>query len=490
MRRIVAAGGTVLALGGLTLAGLTLRAGQRAPGPVDAPDRPPPAVDGERVAEALAAYLRIDTQRPAGPDSWPVRTVVVDDTTEPPTVRSRPAWIAHLEDGWTTPLGLRTARLGEGFAVFVDTPDPRPPVLWLSHVDVVPVDAEDWTVPPFEGRIDDTWVWGRGALDNKASTICQLEALRLLTEAGLTPSRDLVLLVTPDEETSGATAQAAAADLAALGNPEVVIDEGSYVLPDFLSDLTVAAVAVAEKTYVSYDLTVRVDGGHSSMPRGASSIDVLTAALQRIATWETEDGLTDVFVEAFRRLGPHRAYPESIALGNADLLGPVLLPIVQRTAAGNAVTRDTIAATIVQAGVKDNVIPTTARATLNARLLPTTDPEDFLARLTARVADERVVIEASAWPANAGISRWDTPTFEAVERSVHAILPDAVVIPSLTPGTMDARYFAAQGLTAYRFHPFVVDAEERARIHGVDERIHRDDLTRGVQFYWSLAQAL
>lgn len=224
------------------------------------------------------------------------------------------------------------------------------------------------------------------------------------------------------------------------------------------------------------------------MPTGRSAIDRITAALERLRTWETEAELPAPFVEAFQRAAGSRPFPESVALANADILGPVLLPIVQKSPGGNAVTRDTVAATIVHSGSKDNVVPAVATASVNARLLPATDPEEFLARLTDRIADPTIEIKARGWPALAQISPTDTDTFRAIEKALRYVEPTVIPVPSQTPGTMDARFFSEAGVTSYRIHPFIMSPDERRRLHAVDERISLENLHRGVRFYWALAQ--
>jgi len=443
-------------------------------------------VDAGKVAQDLSALIQLPTITPVlqGEPDW--RDAGVGEDGLP----SDPPWIAMLRSRWVAPQGWRTARVDRGLAVFIDTPDARPPVLWLSHVDVVPVsDPERWTHPAFDGVVGDGFVYGRGALDNKASVVAQLEALRLLGQAGQVPSRDLVLLITPDEEVGGECAQAAVADLAALGHPEVVIDEGSYLLPDLLEGSLIGAVAVSEKTFVNYAVTARGEDRPSSMPQPPSAVDRLAEALHRLATWDSPSALPAPLVAGLRRAAPTRPFPDNVVLGNADLLGFVVKPVVQGSAAGNAVTRDTVATTLVRAGVKDNVIPGIATANVNARLRPETEPEAFLEVLQDVLGDGVEVALDGEWT-RGGPGRWDTETFAAFERVIPAVAPGAVVIPSVTPGTMDARYFAAAGLQTYRFHPFVAPAALRASIHGTDEKIPVEELVRGVQFYALLAQAL
>lgn len=472
---------TALVLGGVSLGVLAWRS----PGawsPPSADGLAPVDVDADRAAEALAELVRLPTVTPVEPGQ--------PDWRDPPSEEQSPAWIAWIRERWIDPLGLRSERVGRGLAIFVDAPDDRAPILLLSHVDVVPVsDLDRWTHPPFDGVVADGIVYGRGTLDNKGSIVAQLEAIRLLLEGGGRPSRDVVLLITPDEEVGGETAQLAASDLARLGHPAAVLDEGSYLLPDLFPGALVAAVAVSEKTFVNYTLQARGEDRHSSMPQPPSAVDHLALALHRVGTWDTPSALPAPLVEGLRRVAPTRPFPESLVLGNADWLGPLVKPLVQRSPAGNAITRDTVATTLVRAGVKDNVIPAHAQANVNARLRPETSPEAFLEQLQARVGPDVEVSLGGTWE-RSGPGRWDTDLFEAIERVVPLVAPDAVVIPSVTPGTMDARYFAAAGLPTYRFHPFIAGEALRASIHGTDERLPVAELARGVQFYHLLLQAL
>jgi carboxypeptidase PM20D1 len=441
----------------------------------------PLAVDGDRVAEGLAGFLRFDTSIPPGQEGWAR------------DAEGQPAWLGYLRDRWLVPLELEHRLLpGGSLAIFVPSADPRPPVLFLDHVDVVPVGEGSegrWTHPPFGGVIADGFVWGRGALDNKGCLVMALEALRLMREAGREPSRRLVLLVTPDEEQSGrqGAGRVVADQLEVLGFPEVVIDEGSFLLPDFFPGLTVGAVALGEKHFLRVNVRVEGEAGHASMPSPDSPTAVMARALQRISDWIPPGELTSPLRETLHRIGGAKGGASKLLLRNAAIFGPLLLRVLGATSAGNAVVRDTVAITVVRAGRVENALPSLATATLNVRLLPGHSPEGFMTQLRARIGDERVQLEAVAWPGEDRLGSWKTPTFAAIEAalgvSVGELADPLLVTPVITPGTTDSRWFTEAGLEAYRFHPLLLDAGERARIHGIDERVSVDNLTRGTRYY-------
>ncbi len=492
-----------LALGAMVLVLRATTAGWEPPTVDVQPLRP----DVEAVAQVLGGYIRIDTQQPPGPDSWEDDVFHAGDTVvaqvleesgerveqrmaDPNMRQVWPAWVRHLERAYLERLGLDW-RMVEG-ALVVRVPGQREgaPVLMLSHVDTVPVDAADWTFPPLAGDVRDGHVWGRGALDNKASTIAQLEALSLMQAEGMVPSRSLVLAITPDEEVGGATAAWLAGHLGEIGSPDVVIDEGTFLLEDFMPGVVVAPIAVAEKTYMSYELRTTGEGGHASMPTGHSAADRMARALQRIADWQTPSALSPTMVRGLERIAPTQPGVTGLALANADVLGGIVRKAVQKTPAGNAVTRDTVAITMLEGGVKDNVLPTEVTATINVRMMPETDPTVFEAQLLEVIADPSVELVPLREPIMGGISSPDTETFHALEKAVVAVAPGTVVIPSYTPGTMDARHFGAAGLQTYRILPFLTDAELRRSMHGTDERLPLRELERAVGFYSVLFRVL
>jgi carboxypeptidase PM20D1 len=458
------------------------------------PSRQPPhhelddsPVDATRVAELLAGYVAIDTSNPPGIEAWPRRGDL-------------PAPIAYLLEHWVQPLGLEHRFLaGDNLVVFVPSSDARRPAILLSHADVVPVDPVDlerWTHPPFEGRIEDGYVWGRGTLDNKGSAVMYLEAVRLLLERGASPSRNLVILVTIDEEIGGMEgSQRIVHDhLEELGNPEIVLDEGGFVLPDFLPGYLVAAVALAEKRFLKIRLRVEGEGGHAAAPSPDSPPSVLARALQRVADWQPRPRIHPIVREALWRIGGAQGWMARTVLRHPRLFGRAVLGLLQKNPVGGATVCDTVAITMLRGGIKENIIPGEVEAVANARLLPGTDRDEWVEALRRRIADERVEITADSWPGADRATPLGTPTFEAIEAVMGAVFADSpenlIVVPMIAPGATDCRYYAEAGLECYRFHPVVLDANQRSGIHGIDERISLTDLERGTRFYLNLIQAL
>ena len=363
------------------------------------------------------------------------------------------------------------------------------PVVLMAHVDVVPVeDPSEWPHPPFAGRIAGNHVWGRGALDDKASAVGILEAIETLLKRGVTPRRTVYVALGHDEEVGGRRgARAMAERITADGvSPALVLDEGGAITRDALPGLhdPLAVVGVAGKGYLSLELTSEGPGGHSSVPPKQTSIEVLNEALSRLRTSPLPSRLSGVAGTMFDYLAPEMDLPMRTVLANRWLSAPALRWILNRRPATRAAIRTTTVPTRLQAGVKDNVIPTTARATVNFRILPSQSVEDVIGHVRSILEGLPVQIEpvqANEPPAVSGV---DTPAFRMVQRTVGQVTADSVVVaPYLVPGRTDSDYYADDSDAVYRFVPYQLTPEDQSRIHGPNERIAVDDYRTVVKFY-------
>lgn len=366
------------------------------------------------------------------------------------------------------------------------------PVLFAAHTDVVPVEPgteQDWTHPAFSGAIADGFVWGRGSIDDKLGVVGLLEAVEALAAEGYRPRRTVLLAFGHDEETGGkAGAATLAAELERRGvRPWFAFDEGGAVIEDMLPGITrpVALVGVAEKGYVTLELALEGEGGHSNMPPAHSTIGRLGEALARLEAerMPTEIvGGTGLMTDA---ITPHTPWAWRLVLANRWLFDPVIAWALGQQQASNASVRTTTAVTRFDAGVADNVVASRARAIVNFRLLPGTRTQDVIDHVTAVVDDPAITVRCAGECREATPqSQVDGEAFALIERVLGSVYPEAVVAPYLVIGGTDVRYY--QPLTeqgAFRFLPVRLTPQDRARMHGTDERIGLEDLRAAVQFY-------
>lgn len=365
------------------------------------------------------------------------------------------------------------------------------PIVLMAHVDVVPVEKEtwdQWTHPPFGGEIDDGYVWGRGALDDKASAVGILEAVEQLLQQGYQPKRTVYLAIGHDEEVGGEDgAKHLAEAIAENGQrPAMVVDEGGAItvgaIPDFEQPL--ALVGIAEKGYLSVEISAEGLGGHSSVPPDETSIGSVARAIRRLRDNPLPARLDGVTGQTFDHVAPEMGGAARVAFANLWLLRPLVEWALSRNETTDAAIRTTTAPTMLEAGVKDNVVPSTARTVVNFRILPTQSVNDVRQHVEHTLDGLPVSVAVVQQGEPTRVSKTESPWFDLFKRTVREVTSDdTVVAPYLVPGTTDSRFYSDLCDHVFRFAPFTLTTDDRERIHGIDERIALEDYRKMVAFY-------
>ncbi len=373
------------------------------------------------------------------------------------------------------------------------------PILLAAHQDVVPSDPDsedDWRHPPFRGVVDEGVVWGRGAMDDKGSLICLLEAVERLLAAGFEPRRTVLLAFGHDEETGGDEGAAVVAERLAQQGTRLawVLDEGGLIARDFVPQvrLPVAVIGVAEKGSVGIALEIEAEGGHSSVPPAHTAIGDLASAITALEAHPmpaSMDGVTTLFLDT---LAPELGLPERIVLANRWLFGPLIPLFFARVPALDAMIRTTTAVTLFEGGVKENVLPARARAVANFRIHPNDTIEAVAEHVRRTIDDERIQLQVGvrSLPRNpSSVSSVDSAGYDTIRRAIRAVFPGTLVVPYLVVGGTDARHYDRVSDDVYRFVPFVYGTESLRLAHGSNEHISVDNLVGGVSFYERLIRA-
>ena len=368
------------------------------------------------------------------------------------------------------------------------------PLLLMSHADVVPAVAKDWSHPPFSGDLADDFVWGRGAIDNKAHGIMALMTMLALKRSGAKLKRGVEMMVNCDEEAGGADGARWMTDNHwDAFDPAFGFNEGGEGTPNWLGSRGVTfRVAVSEKRVMWLRLTAHGQAGHGSMPNANNPNLILIDALARLLAEPPPFRLTPVFDEAMRTLAPrmdsstasfelaHLSWPYMIDIAAH---GPLSLYTIQ------ALMHDTIAPTMLDSGIKVNVIPSMASGSLDCRLLPDTDADAFLKHVRD-VLGPKIDIEFIQRPDPSPTSPMSGEAWDAMKQVVADDFVDAIVAPNMTSGGTDSRFLRVKGVPAYGFVPIILSEPEAVRIHGVDERLSIDNLNRGIRATYDLTTKL
>lgn len=360
------------------------------------------------------------------------------------------------------------------------------PVLFMSHLDVVEARREDWDSDPFVLREKDGYLYGRGVLDDKAAVATWTTGLISLRRAGWKPSRDIVLLLTADEEGGDENG----VDWL-LHNRRELFDVDFVLNADAagpeLHDgkVTLFTVDVAEKSPVTIDFTVTNPGGHSSLPRTDNAIYVLAHALVRVEGYRFP-----VQVSELQR-AQLTASIETAPPAVADALRAILRDPTDSAASDalvrvphlNAMLRTTCVATQLSGGHAINALPQRAMATVNCRVLPGVAPASVVAQLLSVIADTAVHAETRPpiKPA-AAASPMREDVLELLTRAVAKRWgPSVRVQPTMSRGATDGSFIRATGIPVYTLWHVPLDPGDM-RAHGRDERILAKSFDESVAF--------
>lgn len=367
-------------------------------------------------------------------------------------------------------------------------PDPEPPLILLSHTDVVPVDADAWSRDPFGGELVDGVVWGRGAVDMKDMVAMELSVMLQLHRSGLPLRREVILASLADEEAGGVYGALhwvrERPDLFAdaAGRPAVAAlnEVGGYSMT--VGGRRAYAVQVAEKGIVWTRVRSSGTPSHGSMPAPDNAAVRLADAVSRLAADPRPARVIPVVRDFFDGLGLGEV--AELAAGGDDAGARALLaarvddPVLRRSL--DAMLRDTVTPNMVRSGNKVNVVPGSGVAEIDVRTLPGTDQAAMLAHLQQVAGDEVVVDALHIMPAVE--CPVDAPLVDLMLGAIRSADPEGIPLPMMiTPGT-DAKALSLLGIPSYGFAPLRLGPEIPflSLFHGNDERIPVSGLRFGL----------
>ena len=369
------------------------------------------------------------------------------------------------------------------------------PIILMSHLDVVPVapgSEGSWTHPPFSGEIAGGYVWGRGALDDKVGVIGILEAIEKLLAQNFQPNRTIYLAFGHDEEIGGIKgAENIAKRLGELGvQAEFTLDEGMTIIEGVIPGLAtpMALIGIAEKGYVSLELTVDGEGGHSSMPPRHTVIGILSAAIEKLENNPMPHRLRGPTLKAYHYIGPELGIGARLVFANLWLFNPIAIKQISLSPGGDASIRTTTAVTMIDGGVKENVLPTRSHAVVNFRILPgdTIDKVRDYARTTINDPNVKISIYGDIQNEPSAVSDVNSHGFGLIQKSIMQTFPNTLVAPNLVVGGTDTKHYQKLSKDIYRFLPVRLKQEDLKRYHGNDERLSIENFSRIIRFYAQL----
>ena len=366
------------------------------------------------------------------------------------------------------------------------------PILLMAHLDVVPANRADWPFDPFTMIEKDGWYYGRGAEDNKAGVGTIIANFVRWKREGWVPDRDIVAVLTADEETDGASMAWLLKHHRALIDAEYALntDGGGGALDK--GKAVSNSVQASEKVFANFRIEVTNPGGHSSVPRADNAIYELSARLAVFGAFEFPRRLNEVsrayFVQsAATQAPPIAALMRAVAREPMDTAAASKLSV--ENAYWNSIMRTTCVATRLEAGHADNALAQRASALVNCRIVPDESIDAVQATIQRVVGPGAKVVKA--WDA---MTSPPSPLREDVMRVVttltNARYPGAVVVPEMSTGATDGLFTRNAGIPTYGVASLFFEQAEPSRAHGQEERVGVKAYHDAVAFWYSMVKAL
>ncbi|MGI9236261.1 MAG: M20/M25/M40 family metallo-hydrolase [Woeseiaceae bacterium] len=401
---------------------------------------------------------------------------------------------------------LKTALATEGIASELYALDPtranlvtryrgngsKPPILIMGHTDVVGVQADKWTEPPFSGIRKNGYVWGRGTLDDKDNVTAGLMVMLLLNRLNVEMDRDIIFLAESGEEGTPHVGINFMVDkhwdkIAA----EYAIAEGGG-MQDVDGHVHVVGVQTTEKMPRRVTLVARGTAGHGSRPRPDNAVAMIAEAVASAGTWKTPISLNSTTRAYFERMATINEGDTSFRYANID--NPEHQESIDAWFRANdslhySTVRSSVVPTIIDAGFRKNVIPSEARAVLDIRMLPGEDVEGFYRELADIIDNPAIeIVPEDIYRPAAPPSEIDNEMFQVIESVSERLYPRSTTIPIMATGATDMSQLRAKGTAAYGIGPKRTLAEINSRFgsHSDDERVSEESLKELVRFLWNI----
>jgi acetylornithine deacetylase/succinyl-diaminopimelate desuccinylase-like protein len=426
----------------------------------------------EETADVLARLIRFKTVNPPGDE------------------RDCQQWLAgYLEDA-----GLTVELLGDdparpNLVARLGGDEPGPILGYLSHVDTVLADPDDWTHDPWSGETRDGFLWGRGALDMKSQTAAEAVAAATLARNGWRPPRgELKLIAVVDEEAGGHVgAQWLTEQRPDVARVDWLVNEGGGPVMPY-GDRRLYPVCCAEKGTFRFTVRARGRAAHAAIPGfGDNALLKLAPVVTRIATGRSEFDVTAEPRALLEALGEDASNPQA-AVDHVRAVDPRLAAMV------DPILRVTAVPTRIHASDKINVIPAHAELQVDCRVPPGMDGEATMRRVHELVGDADGLEIAFMEQVVGNRSPIETPLMDAIRGWVADNDPGAEAVPSVLPAFTDSRWFreAFPDCAAYGFFPqrHTSYYDAWSLIHSADERIDLRDLAFAADFFVDLPRRL
>jgi len=376
-------------------------------------------------------------------------------------------------------------------------------LLLLSHLDVVPALAKEWSVPPFSGIVKDNFVWGRGSLDCKSLVAIEVTVMKLLKREKIKPRGDIIFAATADEEKGGNCGVGwLVKNYPEKVKADFVINEGGgFSIP--IDGKHVFTVQTAEKGVMWLKIKTKGKPGHGSIP-GAADNAVLRMArvAEAVGTYRSKIRVVPTVKQMIKGLAKERGTVWQLLsrlLTSPRFADKVLDGMAKDNLAMaeflRAMLRNTMAPTMISGGIKENIIPSECEAVFDCRVLPGENKDSLLTEIKKVLSDVKIELEKLEFefiqaddPSESPI---ETLLYSTIQKVLQKFEPNSYIVPFMMTGGTDSRFLRRIGCVCYGFAPMKTDmplSDFLKMAHGIDERISIDNLIFGASVLYQLVK--
>lgn len=367
-----------------------------------------------------------------------------------------------------------------------------PPLVFLSHLDVVPADPAAWQVPPFSGQIQDGYIWGRGAVDTKQLTVMQFMSLLLLKRSGMTPQRDVILAATADEERGSQFGLAALLETHAhlFRNADVISEGGGF--PIQIGGTTLYLCESGQKGPCTVRFRCPKQAGGNPFFPNLGGVQAASELVLRLKDFHWPGRIPEMTRALLERLAAAAGIDVNLATNDLltrleKVVSPALVKVL------NAMAANTLAITVWTGGRSYTPPDYDCELLGDVRLLPGVTRGELEARLTELTAGLPVEWEILKFQPGYE-SNPESELFQALAAALQTQRPEAQVVPFLSSGASDGRLLQSSGARVYGFSPVLVEDmtfdQAVTMVHGVNERISVDSLVFGTEVLYKAVASL
>ena len=363
------------------------------------------------------------------------------------------------------------------------------PLLLYGHVDVVTTENQTWKYPPFEARIAEGYLWGRGALDMKGGVAMMVSALLQAKAENLTPPGDVICAIVSDEEAGGIYG----ARYLVENHPDLfkgikyaIGEFGAFTF--YIGKKKFYPIMVSEKALCNIKITVRGPSGHGSLPLRGGATARLGTLLSKLDKKKMPVHITETVKLQLNTIASNLSFPSSmfISLLKYPLFTDMILKLLGTIAVEfDSLTHHTVNVINVHGGEQIYGIPSKLEVVLSVNLLPGYTPDDIISELKKIIGNEYEYETLYYVPVPEKI---DMGLFGTLKNILNGTDPEGIVVPIVLPSTTDARFFSKLGIQTYGFIPMALPEEMNFSqlLHSADERIPLEAIEFGANNIYEL----